>query len=305
MQKFKKKSKTFEAKRGKYGYIFTAPYIIGSLFFIIYPIVLSIAFSLSKVSNDSVGFTMDYIGISNYKYMLFSDSEYNKTVVSTISDMLVNVPIVAIFSFFIASLLNQEFKGRGIARSVLFLPLIVSSTAVNRLLSSREVTAVAENLGGSNSSSAVDFSATLSDALGNMNIGTEIIDLLSSTVNNIGQVLAMSAIPIIIFLAALQSISPSIYEASYVEGATKWEVFWKISLPIISPMILVVIIYTIIDSFSNTGNAVIKTIHNLSFTGNIDIGKGCAAAWIYLIITMAIMGAVYLFVNRFVFYQDE
>lgn len=305
MQKIKKKSKTFEAKRGKYGYVFVAPYIIGSIFFIVYPIILSIAFSLSKVSNDSVGFTMDFMGLENYKYMLFSDSEYNKTVISTISDMLVNVPIVAIFSFFIASLLNQEFKGRGIARSVLFLPLIVSSTAVNRLLSSREVTAVAENLGGNNSSSGADFSATLSEALGKMNIGTEIIDLLSATVNNIGQVLAMSAIPIIIFLAALQSISPSIYEASYVEGATKWEVFWKISLPIISPMILVVIIYTIIDSFSNTGNAVIKTIHNLSFTGNIDIGKGCAAAWIYLIITMVIMGAVYLFVNRFVFYQDE
>lgn len=305
MQKIKKKSKTFEAKRGKYGYVFVAPYIIGSIFFIVYPIILSIAFSLSKVSNDSVGFTMDFMGLENYKYMLFSDSEYNKTVISTISDMLVNVPIVAIFSFFIASLLNQEFKGRGIARSVLFLPLIVSSTAVNRLLSSREVTAVAENLGGNNSSSGADFSATLSEALEKMNIGTEIIDLLSSTVNNIGQVLAMSAIPIIIFLAALQSISPSIYEASYVEGATKWEVFWKISLPIISPMILVVIIYTIIDSFSNTGNAVIKTIHNLSFTGNIDIGKGCAAAWIYLIITMVIMGAVYLFVNRFVFYQDE
>ncbi len=305
MQKIKKKSKTFEAKRGKYGYVFVAPYIIGSIFFIVYPIILSIAFSFSKVSNDSVGFTMDFMGLENYKYMLFSDSEYNKTVISTISDMLVNVPIVAIFSFFIASLLNQEFKGRGIARSVLFLPLIVSSTAVNRLLSSREVTAVAENLGGNNSSSGADFSATLSEALEKMNIGTEIIDLLSSTVNNIGQVLAMSAIPIIIFLAALQFISPSIYEASYVEGATKWEVFWKISLPIISPMILVVIIYTIIDSFSNTGNAVIKTIHNLSFTGNIDIGKGCAAAWIYLIITMVIMGAVYLFVNRFVFYQDE
>jgi len=298
------KSKTFESKRGKFGYIFTAPYIIGSIFFIIYPIVLSVAFSFSKVSNDLVGFTMDFTGISNYKYMLFSDSEYNKTVVSTLSDMLVNVPIVAIFSFFIASLLNQEFKGRGIARSILFLPLIVSSTAVNRLLSSKEVTAVAENLGGSSSSGA-DFSSTLSEALGKMNIGTDLIDLLSDTVNNIGQVLAMSAIPIIIFLAALQSISPSIYEASYVEGATKWEVFWKISLPIISPMILVVIIYTIIDSFSNTGNAVIKTIHNLSFTGNIDIGKGCAAAWIYLIITLFIMGATYLFVNRFVFYQDE
>lgn len=299
-----KKAKTFESRRGRYGYLFTLPFIIGSVFFIIYPIILSIAFSFSRVSNDSVGYTLNYTGLVNYKYMLFSDAEYNKTVTSTIKEMLLNVPVVAIFSFFIASLLNQEFKGRGFARSVLFLPLIVSSSAVMRLLAKEDIaSSMAQS--GAEVGNAADFSSSLTEYLSNLNIGPDIVDLLSSTVNNISQVLAMSAIPIIIFLAALQSISPSIYEASYVEGATKWEVFWKISLPMISPMILVVIIYTMIDSFSNTSNAVIKIVHNLSFTGNIDLGKGCAAAWIYLTITLTVMGIVYFIVNRFVFYQDD
>ena len=299
-----KKAKTFESRRGRYGYLFTLPFIIGSAFFIIYPIILSIAFSFSRVSNDSVGYTLNYTGLANYKYMLFSDAEYNKTVTSTIKEMLLNVPVVAIFSFFIASLLNQEFKGRGFARSVLFLPLIVSSSAVMRLLAKEDIaSSVAQS--GAEVGNAADFSSSLTEYLSNLNIGPDIVDLLSSTVNNISQVLAMSAIPIIIFLAALQSISPSIYEASYVEGATKWEVFWKISLPMISPMILVVIIYTMIDSFSNTSNAVIKIVHNLSFTGNIDLGKGCAAAWIYLTITLTVMVIVYFIVNRFVFYQDD
>ena len=299
-----KKAKTFESRRGRYGYLFTLPFIIGSVFFIIYPIILSIAFSFSRVSNDSVGYTLNYTGLANYKYMLFSDAEYNKTVTSTIKEMLLNVPVVAIFSFFIASLLNQEFKGRGFARSVLFLPLIVSSSAVMRLLVKEDIaSSMAQS--GAEVGNAADFSSSLTEYLSNLNIGPDIVDLLSSTVNNISQVLAMSAIPIIIFLAALQSISPSIYEASYVEGATKWEVFWKISLPMISPMILVVIIYTMIDSFSNTSNAVIKIVHNLSFTGNIDLGKGCAAAWIYLTITLTVMGIVYFIVNRFVFYQDD
>ncbi len=298
------KAKTFESKRGKYGYLFTLPFIIGSIFFIAFPIVLSIAFSFSKVSNDSVGYTLNFLGFDNYKYMLFSDAEYNKTVVSTLGEMLVNVPVVAIFSFFIASLLNQEFKGRGIARSVLFLPLIVSSPAVMQLLSKEDV-ASGMSQSSAEVGNSVDFSMALTEYFSEMNLGPDIVELISSTVNNISQVLAMSAIPIIIFLAALQSISPSIYEASYVEGATKWEVFWKISLPMISPMILVVIIYTMIDSFSNTGNAVIEIVHNLSFTGNIDLGKGCAAAWIYLLITLVIMAMVYAVVNRFVFYQDE
>ena len=299
-----KKAKTFESRRGRYGYLFTLPFIIGSVFLIIYPIILSIAFSFSRVSNDSVGYTLNYTGLANYKYMLFSDAEYNKTVTSTIKEMLLNVPVVAIFSFFIASLLNQEFKGRGFARSVLFLPLIVSSSAVMRLLVKEDIaSSMAQS--GAEVGNAADFSSSLTEYLSDLNIGPDIVDLLSSTVNNISQVLAMSAIPIIIFLAALQSISPSIYEASYVEGATKWEVFWKISLPMISPMILVGIIYTMIDSFSNTSNAVIKIVHNLSFTGNIDLGKGCAAAWIYLTITLTVMGIVYFIVNRFVFYQDD
>lgn len=300
----KNKAKTFESKRGKYGYLFTAPFIIGSIFFIAFPIILSIAFSFSKVSNDSVGYTLSFNGIENYKYMLLSDANYNKTVVDTLKDMLVNVPVVAIFSFFIASLLNQEFKGRGIARSILFLPLIVSSPAVMQLLSKEDI-ASGMSQSSAEVSSGVDFSLVLTEALREMNFGLEVIELISATVNNINQILALSAIPIIIFLAALQSISPSIYEASYVEGATKWEVFWKISLPMISPMILVVIIYTMIDSFSTTSNAVIRIVHNLSFTGNIDLGKGCAAAWIYLLITLSIMGIVYTVVNKFVFYQDE
>ncbi len=299
-----RKVKGYEAKRAKYGYIFTIPFIIGVILFVAYPIILSIAFSVSRVSNDTSGFTLSFIGIENYKYMLLSDADFNKTVVSTLGDMLVNVPVVAIFSFFIASMLNQEFKGRGIARSILFLPLIVSSPAVVQLLQGETISS-GMSQSASEVSTGVDFASTLTAYLAEMNIGSEVSELLSSTVNNISTVLAMSAIPIIIFLAALQSISPSIYEASYVEGATKWEVFWKISLPMISPMILVVVIYTMIDSFSSTNNAVIKTVHELCFTGNINLGRGTAAAWIYLAITLFIMAIVYVVVNKFVFYYDE
>ncbi len=298
------RAKSYEAKRAKYGYIFTLPFIIGAIIFVAYPIILSVVFSLCQVSNDAKGYTLSFNGFENYKYMLFSDADYNKTVVSTLSDMLVDVPVVAIFSFFIASMLNSEFKGRGIARSILFLPLIVSSPAVVQLLS-KETVSSGMSQSASEVSTGVDFASSLSAYLAEMNMGTEITDLLTSTVNNIGNVLAMSAIPIIIFLAALQSISPSIYEASYVEGATKWEVFWKISLPMISPMILVVIIYTMIDSFSSTNNAVIRRVHQLCFTGNISLGRGTAAAWIYLTITLIIMAVVYLVVNKFVFYYDD
>lgn len=300
----RKKVNSFETRHTRYGYLFTAPFIVGSVFFVIFPIILSVAFSLSTVSNDVSGYTLSFIGIENYRYMLLSDPSYDKTVFNTLKAILVDVPVVTIFSFFIASMLNQEFKGRGLARTILFLPLIVSSPAVMQLLSHESVSG---EMGNSSAevTTGVDFSAELTKFLSEIDVGLEITELLSSTVNNISSVLAMSAIPIIIFLAALQSVSPSIYEASYVEGATKWEVFWKISLPMISPMILVVIIYTMIDSFSSSNNAVIQTIHNLCFTGNINLGRGCAAAWIYLLISLILIAAVYFVVNRFVFYYDD
>lgn len=299
-----KKKQSLESRQVKSGYLFTLPFLIGSSFFVIFPIIISIVFSLSHVSNDSSGYTVDFLGLDNYKYMLMSDPNYNQTVLNTLKTMLINIPVVAIFSFFIASLLNQEFKGRGLARSILFLPLIVSAPAVVQLLAGEQV---ASGMGDAAAevSEGVDLSTAITVYLSEMDVGSGITNLLTSTVNNIGAVLAMSAIPIIIFLAGLQSISPSIYEASYVEGATKWEVFWKISLPMISPMILVVIIYTMIDSFSSTNNAVINTVHKLCFTGNINLGRGCAAAWIYLVITLAIMAIIYLVVNKFVFYYDD
>lgn len=300
----KQKNRTIESRQMKCGFLFTLPFLIGAIFFIAFPIALSVIFSLSKVSNDFAGYTVDFIGLENYKYMLASDPVYNKTVLDTLKKMLINVPVVAIFSFFIASLLNQEFKCRGFARSILFLPLIVSSPAVMQLLSTETVASTMSDSSVGMGTQA-DFSSAMAVYLSKMDIGTDITNLLTATINNISTVLAMSAIPIIIFLAGLQSISPSIYEASYVEGATKWEVFWKISLPMISPMILVVAIYTMIDSFSSTSNKVIKMVHDLCFTGNIDLGKGCAAAWIYLTITLLIMAGVYVVVNKFVFYYDD
>ena len=121
-----KKKQSLESRQVKSGYLFTLPFLIGSSFFVIFPIIISIVFSLSHVSNDSSGYTVDFLGLDNYKYMLMSDPNYNQTVLNTLKTMLINIPVVAIFSFFIASLLNQEFKGKGIIRTVVYLPVMIA-----------------------------------------------------------------------------------------------------------------------------------------------------------------------------------
>jgi ABC-type sugar transport system permease subunit len=123
-------------------------------------------------------------------------------------------------------------------------------------------------------------------------------------ISNIITIINSAGIQILIFLAALQTISKSIYEAADVEGATAWESFWKITVPMISPHILVVVIYTIIDSFMNVNNKLMQFIYARGF---IDFKTGYAAAmsWMYFLIVTAIIAALYFIISRFVFYNEN
>lgn len=296
----KRKPLSLERKMRRSGYLFMLPFAVGSVFFLIYPIILSLVFSFSDVIPTVSGYTTEFVGIKNYLYLFNEDPHFKRTLVETLRDMILNVPVVLIFSFFIASVLNQKFWGRTFARAVLFLPMIVSSGAVMQLISRDVVTG---NMADKGSQSTVDFSAAFVSFLQQLKVGDTITNLLVSAINNIGTVLAMSAIPIIIFLAGLQSISPSIYEASYVEGATKWEVFWKISLPMISPLVLVVILYCVIDMFTSADNNIMLSVRETCFD-QVLFGRGSAMAWIYLAVVIVLLTVTYLIVNRMVFYYD-
>lgn len=297
----KKKYHSLESKQRKFGYIFTLPFIIGALFFIIVPVGLSILFSFGKITLNATGYDYQFVGIENFRYLLRVDATYLRTLTDTIRTTFLNVPVVLVFSFFIASLLNQEFRGRSVARAILFLPLITSSAAVVSLMS--RVPAGGLVAAGANTVETIDYASAFASFLQQFKVSNTITNLLVSTVNNIGTVLTMSAIPIVIFLVGLQSISPSLYEASYVEGATKWEVFWKISLPMISPLILVVILYCVVDSFTSADNAIMMRAHDASFV-NFNFGLGAAMNWGYLLLVLGLMAIIYVVVNRFVFYQN-
>lgn len=297
----KARNRSLEATRRKYGYIFTSPFILGAIVTVIYPIVQSIVYSFCDVNaKPTGGVDLTLVGFENYHHIFFVDPDFGLLLYNTILSTLTNVPIVVIFSFFLASVLNTEFKGRGFARTILFLPMILNSGLVTSIL-------VADRLDDSvvekSSAEVGKFSGAFADFLQELNIGTGITDLLTSSVDNISNILAMSVIPIIVMLAGLQSVSTSIYEASYVEGATKWEVFWKISLPMVSPMILVSVVYCIIDSFTAVGNKVIEEVETKCFT-DYNFGIGSAMAWSYLLIILILVAVVFLVVNKRVSYSD-
>lgn len=296
----KNKRPSLEAKRVKVGYLFTLPFIIGAAVAIVYPIIVSVMYSFADITANASGYNIKFVGLGNYNNIFNIDPTFKRILLNTLKSTALNVPVVIIFSFFLASVLNTEFKGRGMARTVLFLPMILNSNLVKSILSGD---AVMGSVTEKSSADTAQISGAFEGFLSKLDIGTGVTDLLVSSVDNITNILAMSVIPIIIMLAGLQSVSKSVYEASYVEGATKWEVFWKISLPIVSPMILVSVIYCIIDSFTSVDNAVIEKVKAVSFTG-LEFGLGSAMAWSYLLIVLAIVALVYLAVNRFVSYSD-
>ena len=295
----KNKRPSLEAKRVKVGYLFTLPFIIGAAVAIVYPIIVSVIYSFADITANASGYNIKFVGLGNYNNIFNIDPTFKRILLNTLKSTALNVPVV-IISFFLASVLNTEFKGRGMARTVLFLPMILNSNLVKSILSGD---AVMGSVTEKSSADTAQISGAFEGFFSNLDIGTGVTDLLVSSVDNITNILAMSVIPIIIMLAGLQSVSKSVYEASYVEGATKWEVFWKISLPIVSPMILVSVIYCIIDSFTSVDNAVIEKVKAVSFT-DLEFGLGSAMAWSYLLIVLAIVALVYLSVNRFVSYSD-
>lgn len=298
--KKKTKSLSLEATRSKYGYIFTSPFILGAILTVIYPIILSLVYSFSEVTVNPKGYVLNFVGFSNFHKIFFVDPDFGLSLYNTIISTLTNVPIVVIFSFFLASVLNTEFKGRGFARTMLFLPMILNSGLIKTVLTYDYLDS---NIEAKSSAEVGQFSGAFADFLQELNIGTGVTNILTSSVDNISNILAMSVIPIIVMLAGLQSVPNSVYEASYVEGATKWEVFWKISLPIVSPMILVSVIYCIIDSFTAVGNAVIERVQQESFD-KLDFGIGSAMVWSYMLIIFLIVTVVFLLVNKRVSYSD-
>lgn len=285
---------------------FALPFLIGFFFIFLPMIVKSISYSFSNMDVQAGGYVLTPAaknGLEHYIRALTIDPDFNRMLLRAILDMFTKVPLVIIFSFFMANLLNQKFRGRAVARSILFLPVILTSGVILGLETSDLLisTLSPAELSGTDFSTIKNVSGLL---LEYTDLPPSVIGFLASAVNGIYGIIIASGVQILIFLAGLQSISPSLYEASAMEGATAWESFWKITFPMISPLILVNSVYTIIDAFTSENNEIMKDIKNTIFR-EVKYGFGSAMAWIYFVCIGVILLVVVGIVSRYVFYNDE
>ena len=299
-------------KQLTFAYVLLIPFLIGFLFFFLQPFVLSFIYSVNDVKLVGTGTELAGRGLAYYRQALLVDTTFRELLIGGIRDLLVNVPMILIFSLFIATVLNKEFYGRNMARIVLFLPVIITTGVLLSVESSDYLIGLGTQAvqgGGAattNSTYTVD-TFNLEALLRGLQLPSQLMEYLTMILDRFYTILISSGVQITILLAALQSISPSLYEASAIEGATAWEDFWKITLPMVSPYIFVCALYTVIDTFTNPTNGLVVYIRKVAFEDQLNYGLSSAMSWVYFGIIAVVLGVVAaLFLGtKFVVYQDK
>lgn len=288
----KRKVKSLETLKSRYGYIFLAPWIVGMLIFFIVPILQSAYFSFADITIGDGAITK-FVGLENINYLLFKDTKYVNNLIAAFTDMFISVPFILLVSLILAVLLNNKFRGRLFFRSLFFLPVIIAGGSVLELyLSAASGNATEVAVNESVSFGMVDFSAIFSA----LNLPAAVETYLSVGLDNLFMLVWQSGIQIILFIAGLQSIPDLLYEVSEVEGATKWEEFWFITLPSLGRTMFLVIVFTIVENITKSNNKVIE--QGYKFFNSLSFGRGSAALWLYFLVVGIIVALILFIYNK-------
>ena len=304
-----RKGLSMHGKNAISGYLFIFPWILGFTIFMAYPVFQSMrmVFSQATMNPQEHRFDVEWIGLENLRRAFMVDPVFTQNVTEEVMRMVMIIVPVIIFSFFIAVLLNQKFTGRGFVRAVFFLPVILASgVLVNLETNNSLLDMVSQQIQDQNAMRA-NVTGVLESILVSATGAGGAMDIFMVTVlgiiNQLYNIAMASGIQILIFLAGLQSISSSIFEASSIEGATSWENFWKITFPMLSPMILVVVVYSVVDFLVRTDSSVMEQIE-MQMMRMLQYGFASAMAWSYFLVIAAILGVASLIISRMVYYYE-
>ncbi len=313
--KEKKSRISYEKKKMLYGYAFIALWVVGTLYMFIIPLITSVHYSLSNTTPVSADRWQEYEGMTgpgiycewnnfkNYYDIFNADQDYVPNLMESLSAMPMDTFMILVFSLFIALLLNQKFKARGLVRAIFFIPVLVATGPVLSVINGDMASQGVGDASQFSSLFEVDMVDSFMEFMGFANISQSVADHLGSIASDLFNLIWRCGIQTIIFLSALQQIPTAAKEAAQMEGATGWEFFWKITFPTISPMILANLIYTVIDNFIDAANPVMDQIMDKATSW--QYGVSTAMAWTYFAIVGVALGIISAIVSKFVFYQVD
>lgn len=311
--KERKRGASLQVKKSRAGWLFIAPFLLGFLLIYLPIIYDSIRYSFHEIDIiTGGGYELVWVGLGNYQAAL-EDATFVETLLTGLTGLIIEIPAILLFSLFIAILLNQKMAGRAAFRAIFFIPVLLTTGLIADIDSGNTLgdymSSTTEGIDTGNTTgtsvSEIISAADIQNLFSNMIVGSELVTWVTNLVNNIFDIVNRSGVQMLIFLAGLQGISPAIYESCQIEGASSWETFWKITLPMISPMILVNAIYTVIDSFTSGSNSVMAYVNELYSSAGDGNVISSAMAWMYFLLVMVIVAAVAGIISLFVFYQRK
>lgn len=277
----KKKGLTLKSRNSLLGYVFILPWIIGFLIFTAFPFLYSIKLSLSEVKITPEGIQTTWIGLSNYIKIITEDAQFPEVLGKSIIAIIMSTPMIVIAALIIALLLNTKIKGRTFFRAIFFLPVIIISGPVMSKLLNNDATKILEP--------AKYIIYQFLDMLP-LNAGAPILYVFENMI----LILWYSGVQVLIFLAGIQKIDRSMFEAASIDGASTWQIFWEIILPFVKPLILINTIYTIVEMSSFPTNSINGQISNRMFEVGHVYSYSAAMSWIYFLIILIILGFTFL-----------
>lgn len=280
---------TYKQQKLLWAIIFLLPWLAGFLLLFLFPLIESLRYSFYRLTPRPGELITEFIGFENYIFAINehvrSNTSFRVELITTTSDVLINLPVLLIFSLFIAVLLNMEFRGRALVRAIFFIPVILNSAAVATALGGGEaIAALLEEQG-------IGVVFDLEFYLVQTGMAEALITFIVGLIDRIYSILALAGVPILLFLASIQSVPRHLYEAAKIEGATAYESFWLITLPNVSPHIVTVTVYALVDTFlTSSVSGIISTELN-----NQNWGLSSAMAWIYvgtIVMILVVLGLI-------------
>ncbi|MBO5166850.1 MAG: sugar ABC transporter permease [Lachnospiraceae bacterium] len=305
----KKNKLTLLQKRGLTGILFVLPWVVGFILFYVRSLIMTGQFAFNELTIDAVngGYQLTPVGWENFRYAFQVHGSFKQILTSSVGNMLIDVPLIIFFSLFMAMLLNKKFPGRAVVRAIFFLPVILNSGAITEAMELSE-----QMMAGGISSQAAEVTATVGSTMAldidylismfmNLGIPASLLDYIVAAVDRINDIIAASGIQIVIFIAALQSIPGSMYEVAKIEGATGYETFWKVTFPMVMPHIITNVVYTIVDSF--TESEVVTLAYEVAFD-QFNYGLSSVFSLVSTIITCIILVLIVGAIQKRTFYYN-
>lgn len=280
---FWQKKVSIASKNAIVGYLFVLPWILGFIFLVLYPLGRIVYFSFNNVSLYQTTYTYSWIGFRNFERILMEDIDFVIEVQNFIVRAIVFTPVIITLAIILAVLLNQKFKGKGLFRMIFFLPIIILNGELLNTISS---------YGGMD----INISRLVIDIITTI-IPRGAVGVFISVFELIVEVLWYTGVPVLIFLAMLQKIDRSLYEAAQMDGANGWSIFWKITLPAIYPAVSVSIIFIVVFLANFDGNPINALILSSKNDGARRDGYASAMAIIYTVIQIIVISLLY-FITR-------